>query len=336
MSHNDLDTKGEEELYLAMRHFWHPVQRSAEVGNAPRGVVLLGERLVLARLNGEVRCFPDLCVHRGSALSMGWIENGELRCRYHGWTYGADGACTSIPARFGHVIPSRARLRAYLAREAYGLVWVCLEDAAILPIPDFPEFSDPSFRVVPGPEYDWNTSAHRRVENFIDWSHIPWVHDGTLGSRDRPEVPDAEVSRDATGMVFSCQFDVPIGESGESVPAAYRYYLAMPLTVHLRRTGPAGDADVYVLMMAASPRGPRSCRSFWFIARNAPDRDDDKWLRMEARVQEEDKPVVEGQRPEMLPFDISAELHMRGIDKASLEYRKWLLELARMLRSPAQ
>lgn len=329
---NDLDSSGEEELYLAMRHFWHPVMWSAELGDAPREATLLGERLVLARLDGKVRCFPNICVHRGSALSMGWVEDGQLRCRYHGWTYGADGMCTSIPARFGSVIPSRARLRAYLVKEEYGLVWVCIEDDAVLPVPEFPEFADPSFRVTPGPNYDWNSSAHRRVENFIDWSHLPWVHDGTLGSRDRPEVPDAEVSRDTTGILFGGGFPVPIGESGECVEVDYRYYLAMPLTVHLRRTGPAGDSDVYVLMMTTSPVGPKSCRNFWFLARNAVDRDDHKWLAMEARVQQEDKPVVEGQRPEMLPFDISAELHIRGIDKASLEYRKWLVELTRQLR----
>jgi phenylpropionate dioxygenase-like ring-hydroxylating dioxygenase large terminal subunit len=336
LARNYLDSAGEEDLYLAMRHFWHPVTRSAEVRDDPCEAVLLGERLVLARLDGGIRCFPNICVHRGSALSMGWVENGQLRCRYHGWTYGADGICTSIPARFGTVIPSRARLRAYRVAERHGLVWVCLEDDPILPIPNFPEYDDPGFRVSQGPDYDWSTSAHRRVENFIDWSHLPWVHDGTLGSRDRPEVPDAEVSRDATGLAFGCRFEVPIGESGRDVDANYSYYLAMPLTVHLTRIGPAGQADVYVLMMTASPLGPRSCRSFWFIARNAPDGEDARWLEMEARVQQEDKPVVEGQRPEMLPFDISAELHIRGVDKASLEYRKWLVELARTLRDPVQ
>jgi phenylpropionate dioxygenase-like ring-hydroxylating dioxygenase large terminal subunit len=122
---NELDTSGEARLYFAMRHFWHPVMSSADLGDEPAAATLLGERLVLARLDGAPRCFPDLCVHRGSALSMGWIEDGQLRCRYHGWTYGPDGVCTSIPARFGGVIPNRARIRSYLAAERYGLVWVC-------------------------------------------------------------------------------------------------------------------------------------------------------------------------------------------------------------------
>ena len=45
----------------------------------------------------------------------------------------------------------------------------------------------------------------------------------------------------------------------------------------------------------------------------------------------QDRPVVESQRPEQLPFDLSAELHIRGVDRASLEYRKWLIELTNKL-----
>jgi hypothetical protein len=40
---------------------------------------------------------------------------------------------------------------------------------------------------------------------------------------------------------------------------------------------------------------------------------------------------VESQRPEELPIDLSAELHVRGADKVSLEYRRWLIELAKSL-----
>jgi len=40
---------------------------------------------------------------------------------------------------------------------------------------------------------------------------------------------------------------------------------------------------------------------------------------------------VESQRPEQLPFDLSAELHIRGVDKVSIEYRRWLVELTNEL-----
>jgi len=114
---NELDETGEQQLYRAMRRFWHAVAYGTDVTDRPVRATLLDEQLVLVRLAGAVRCFRDLCVHRGTALSLGSIEEDELRCAYHGWTYGWDGVCTKIPSRFGANIPSRARLFGYLCEE---------------------------------------------------------------------------------------------------------------------------------------------------------------------------------------------------------------------------
>jgi len=40
----------------------------------------------------------------------------------------------------------------------------------------------------------------------------------------------------------------------------------------------------------------------------------------------QDIPVVESQRPELLPLDLQAELHLRS-DRTVIAYRKWLREL---------
>ena len=71
---NRLDEGAERRLYGAMRNFWHPVMYSQDLSDTPVGVILLGEQLVLARMEGQVRCFRDLCAHRGAALSLGWNE----------------------------------------------------------------------------------------------------------------------------------------------------------------------------------------------------------------------------------------------------------------------
>jgi vanillate O-demethylase monooxygenase subunit len=42
-------------------------------------------------------------------------------------------------------------------------------------------------------------------------------------------------------------------------------------------------------------------------------------------------PVVESQRPEELPEDLSYELHLKGVDTFHLQYRRWLLELSKEL-----
>ena len=60
---------------------WHPVAQAHEVVDAPLGVQLLDQPLVLWRdPQGLVRVFVDRCPHRGARLSMGRVENGHLEC----------------------------------------------------------------------------------------------------------------------------------------------------------------------------------------------------------------------------------------------------------------
>jgi len=66
-----------------------------------------------------------------------------------------------------------------------------------------------------------------------------------------------------------------------------------------------------------------------------PDEGDRTMLEFNELVIQQDHPIVESQRPEQLPFDLSAELHVRGVDLVSLEYRKWLVELANELMPAA-
>ena len=40
----------------------------------------------------------------------------------------------------------------------------------------------------------------------------------------------------------------------------------------------------------------------------------------------QDRPIVQSQRPELLPLDLQAELHLRS-DRTAIAYRKWLNEL---------
>jgi vanillate O-demethylase monooxygenase subunit len=45
----------------------------------------------------------------------------------------------------------------------------------------------------------------------------------------------------------------------------------------------------------------------------------------------QDRPIVESQRPEELPVDLTEELHIKSVDRVSVEYRRWLDELGRDL-----
>jgi vanillate O-demethylase monooxygenase subunit len=334
---NQLDVAGEEALYRAMRQFWHPVMYASDLEDRPRPVVLLDERIVVARLGGEVRAFRDLCLHRGTALSLGWVEEDRLRCAYHGWTYDRSGTVVEVPARpelSGHL---KVKLTRYPAVEKDGLVWVSLVDEPVFPVPEFPEYADPSYRIVPVPAYEWNCSAARRIENYVDFSHFAWVHDGILGRRDRPEIEDHEVRRENGEIRFGYRefvepSDISKNEglqvAGEEFASSIFYRLFMPFTVLLEQPVPGGKH--YVLFFSVCPTGPRTIRNFTFMARDyAPDEETDrKMLEFNELVVSQDRPIVESQRPEELPVDLSAELHVRAADRVSLEYRRWLIEIA--------
>ena len=47
--------------------------------------------------DGECVCTKDVCPHRSAPLSMGEIQNGVLRCFYHGWGFGKEGKCVTVP-----------------------------------------------------------------------------------------------------------------------------------------------------------------------------------------------------------------------------------------------
>ena len=131
-------TRLEHHLWPALRRYWHPVAYVTEIGDRPRPVRLLGERLVVARLGEQVACFRDLCVHRATALSLGRVEDGELVCAYHGWRYAPDGRCVHIPALpADRPIPARARIERFACEVQHGLVWVCLADDPVVGMPPY-------------------------------------------------------------------------------------------------------------------------------------------------------------------------------------------------------
>ena len=85
-------------VWPALAQYWHPVAYAHEVTDKPVPLTLLGEKIIVCRLGNEVQAFADLCVHRGTPLSLGWIEGEEIICAYHGWSYNREGECTRIPS----------------------------------------------------------------------------------------------------------------------------------------------------------------------------------------------------------------------------------------------
>src|SRR5258708_13447084 len=84
-----------------VRMSWQPAALVDEMlGPRPvKPVTLLGEKLVLFRdEQGRYGLIERHCAHRGADLAFGRLENGGLRCAFHGWLYDVTGQCLETPA----------------------------------------------------------------------------------------------------------------------------------------------------------------------------------------------------------------------------------------------
>jgi phenylpropionate dioxygenase-like ring-hydroxylating dioxygenase large terminal subunit len=316
----------DEEINLdPLRPYWHPVAEADDVTDAPVCVQVLDEQVVLFRSEGSVRAFKDLCPHRGAKISMGAVFDGTIMCPYHGFRYDGSGRCVYIPSQPKDLqhIPSRLQLIPYDCTERYGLVWVALEEP-VAPIAAYPEFDDPSFKAFRGFARTWEASAARFLENALDISHFPFVHPGKLGDPERPEIEPFEITPTETG--FTYEFDwIPPGADhlGETVHYVYDY--TFPFTVRLDIQSAAGST---ILFTPTLPIASRRCSMWVMFARNHSfDRPDGDWVAFSEAIWAEDQAVTEQQHPEMLPVDLSEEIHLRVADAPGIALRRLLREI---------
>lgn len=308
---------------------WHPVARVEEFDERPIvGARLLGEDLVVWRVGGAYHAWRDLCAHRGTRLSLGKIvDDGLLMCPYHGWTYDQEGRCVRIPAHPDQTPPAKAQVKRYQVREGYGLLWVCLGEPAHDP-PPFPEHDLPGYvTAVCDPARHVAANGPRLIENFLDAAHFPYVHEGVLGDPSHPEIADYHARIGPEGVVSDpIQVYQPAPYGSQPGMVEYTYHAYRPLTAHFsKRTG----EKVFGLMLAITPHDERDSTG-WFIVADAEPAGSAalkaSYSPRILRIFEEDRVVVESQRPELLPLDLQEELHLRS-DRVAIAYRSWLRQL---------
>ncbi|MEX0827581.1 MAG: aromatic ring-hydroxylating dioxygenase subunit alpha [Haliea sp.] len=161
-------------------NLWYVAEWADAVKEAPVRAKVLGQQLVLFRdEQGKAHCLADTCLHRGGSLSHGRCIGGNVACPYHGWQFDPSGQCVKVPSEGeGFKISKRARVESYPLQERYGMIWVFMGDLPEderLPIPPFPEYDDPDWRMVSS-EWTWKADTARVVENGIDIAHASFVH----------------------------------------------------------------------------------------------------------------------------------------------------------------
>src|SRR5918992_924622 len=111
-----------------MRRYWQPAALSEELpaGGAPLPIKLLSEDLVLFRDDhGRAGLLGLHCAHRGADLSYARVEDGGLRCIYHGWLYDRRGRVIDMPgeAEGGARMRDSIRHLAYPCEERAGVIF---------------------------------------------------------------------------------------------------------------------------------------------------------------------------------------------------------------------
>lgn len=332
----------EEGDWHILASFWHPVAFSTDVGDKPIRVKLLDMDVVVYRTVDGISAARDICIHRGAALSLGWLDEDRknLVCPFHGLHYDHTGRCTKIPSLpdQSQKIPSNLCLDSYQAVERYGLVWVCMKEEATRPIPEWPllENGGDEWSTFSMPEGHWNTSAARHVENFNDVAHFSWVHVRTFGNRNQPEIPNYELKRTETGLWIRLPYPEVTGlrkgdgTDGEDVvrDVFYTKDLTYPFATDLilEFTREDGVQELTHIYDVATPKSARETAIFQLIQTNVPGAKAEDFQHYQGVVNSEDVPIVESQKPEELPLNIASEIHIPA-DKMSIQYRKDLINV---------
>ncbi|MDX8352190.1 aromatic ring-hydroxylating dioxygenase subunit alpha [Cognatiyoonia sp. IB215182] len=174
-----------------------------EIGDA-KPVEFLGIPLLLIRdRTGQVRVFQNICRHRGMILvSEAKKIEGAIRCPYHSWCYGTDGALVSTPHVGGpgyntHEAIDKSTLGLIEVRSHiwFNTVFINLDGNAARfeevhadLINRWSEFDQKMYhggadsRFTLGVATNWKLA----VENYCESYHLPWVHPG-LNSYSRLE-----------------------------------------------------------------------------------------------------------------------------------------------------
>jgi vanillate O-demethylase monooxygenase subunit len=162
-----------------LRNCWYVAGWSKEYDRSLRAQTLLGESVVLYRLeDGSPAALEDACPHRKLPLSMGQLEGDTVVCGYHGLTFDCSGNCTDSPTQRG-MTPRRAVVRSYPVVDRYNLLWIWMGDADKADPADIYEienYDNPAWGCTDGGVLPIECNYLWVVDNLLDPSHVAWVH----------------------------------------------------------------------------------------------------------------------------------------------------------------
>ena len=172
---------------MFIRNCWYVIAWDHEiVGDALFSRTVLNEPILVYRLaDGGYVALEDRCCHRLAPLSVGRREGDCVRCGYHGLKFDPSGRCIEIPGL--ERVPEQARVRTYPVAVKNKWIFVWMGDplkADVALLPDNFSCDHPEWRNKPG-YLHYDTDYLLICDNLLDFSHLSYVHEKTLGGSTR-------------------------------------------------------------------------------------------------------------------------------------------------------
>jgi nitrite reductase/ring-hydroxylating ferredoxin subunit len=175
-AHGARTSKSRDKKPAGFHQSWYAIARSDEVGMGEViGRDFLDGRAIAYRgENGQAVVMNAYCRHLGADLSMGKVFGNDIRCAFHHWQYGPDGACTKIPA--SEKIPKAARMFKYPTVEKWGLIWAFNGATPLFDVPEFVDYAEPDLDLRTAEAFDLPVEPWVPFTNSMDFQHLRVLH----------------------------------------------------------------------------------------------------------------------------------------------------------------
>ncbi len=307
--------------------------------------------------DGETVVFEDRCCHRFAPLSMGRIENDDLRCMYHGLKFAPDGRCIEIPGQA--LIPQSACVRRYptVTRGSWIWVWMgVVAKADPSSIPSSTALDDPAFIMKAG-QLDYAADYLLIDDNLLDLSHLSFAHEKTLGldmpqwADERPRLVPLERGLRVQRWLRNHPSRGFMKRLGERVDLWNSYDFLFPGVFLLRtafypvgtaerfKNGPPEEPPLFLRIddQAVTPMGPRSSRYFYAAGARSGDIDPDRVAKLYGVTEaafHEDKSLIEAQQ-KLIDLEPARRMLPTSLDAGPTQFRRIVERLIESERQAA-
>jgi phenylpropionate dioxygenase-like ring-hydroxylating dioxygenase large terminal subunit len=165
-----------------LQNQWYQAAWSHELRTAPLlARTILSEEILLFRdANAKPCALKDRCPHRFAPLSAGTLQQGVVRCGYHGLGFNGQGQCVLNPHG---AIASALRVQSYPVVERHQALWIWMgakaADPSLLPSLEFIEETPETAKFFG--YMDTAANYQLLTDNILDLSHADYLHPNSLG-----------------------------------------------------------------------------------------------------------------------------------------------------------